>query len=91
MAWFVYIVRCKDRSLYTGITTDVNRRVKEHNTSKRGARYTRSRRPVKLVWKSLATDRQTAMLAERAFKGLPKRIKEACVKRLSYEEPRLDQ
>lgn len=81
MSWFLYMVRCKDGSIYTGITTDVNRRVKEHNTSKRGARYTRSRRPVTLIWKSLATDRQTAMMAELGFKAMPKAVKEACFKR----------
>ena len=79
MSWFIYIVRCKDRSLYTGITTDVDRRVKEHNTSKRGARYTRSRRPVKLVWKSVPCKRSTAAKFERRIKNLPKVVKEELV------------
>ena len=47
--WFVYILRCADDSLYTGITNDVARRVKQHNTGQQGARYTRQRRPVTLV------------------------------------------
>ena len=47
--WYFYVVRCCDNSLYAGITTDVDRRVSQHNTSKRGAKYTRSRRPVALV------------------------------------------
>jgi putative endonuclease len=47
--WFVYIVECSDNSLYTGITTDVDRRVYEHNNdNKKGARYTKARRPVSL-------------------------------------------
>ena len=46
--WFVYILECADGSLYTGITTDLERRVSEHNEGKLGARYTRARRPVKL-------------------------------------------
>lgn len=47
--WYVYLVKCSDNSLYTGITTNVERRVKEHNESNKGAKYTRSRRPVKLI------------------------------------------
>lgn len=48
--WFVYMVRCCDHSLYTGITTNPQRRVAEHNSSGKGARYTRSRQPVSLVY-----------------------------------------
>ena len=44
--WYVYIVECKDKTLYTGVTNDVERRVNEHNTSKRGAKYCIMRRPV---------------------------------------------
>ena len=44
--WFVYMLRCADNSLYTGITLDIERRVNEHNGIKKGARYTRSRQPV---------------------------------------------
>lgn len=49
MGWFVYIVECVDGSYYTGITTDLDRRISEHNSG-RGAKYTRSRIPVKLLW-----------------------------------------
>lgn len=49
MPWFVYIVRCRDGSLYTGATNDLDKRVRAHNAGK-GARYTRSRRPVELVF-----------------------------------------
>ena len=48
--WYVYLVRCSDNSIYTGITVDIERRVIEHNTSKKGAKYTRTRQPVKLVY-----------------------------------------
>jgi len=44
--WFVYLVECNDSTYYCGITTDINRRILEHNESKRGSKYTRSRRPV---------------------------------------------
>ena len=48
--WWVYLVSCSDGSLYTGITTNVERRISEHNTSKKGAKYTRNKRPVRLVY-----------------------------------------
>jgi putative endonuclease len=66
--YFVYILECRDGTLYTGITTDVNRRVQEHNTSRRGARYTRYRRPVKLLWNSQAVDLSSALRAEAGIK-----------------------
>ena len=47
--WFVYIVKCSDNTLYTGVTTDIDRRIHEHNHTKKGAKYTMSRRPVTLV------------------------------------------
>ena len=49
-AWHLYVVRCSDGTLYTGVTTDLDRRLHEHNVTKRGAKYTRTRRPVELVW-----------------------------------------
>jgi putative endonuclease len=60
--WFVYILKCADKTFYTGITTDVKRRVKEHNSSFLGAKYTRGRRPVKLV---LARRKNNKSLAAR--------------------------
>jgi putative endonuclease len=50
--WFIYILKCSDNTLYTGITTDVDRRLSEHNTSPKSAKYTRARRPVQLVYTS---------------------------------------
>ncbi len=65
--WFLYVVQCADGTLYTGITTDVKRRVKEHNTG-RGARYTSIRRPVTLRGAWRCSSRKIAMQAETALK-----------------------
>ena len=73
--WFVYVVRCSDDSLYTGITTDINRRIEEHNTSNKGAKYTRTRRPVKLEYKEIYVDRSTASKREYAIKKLTRKQK----------------
>ena len=75
---FVYIVRCADGTLYTGWTTDVTRRVAQHNAG-RGARYTRVRRPVALVYREEAPDRSTAMRREWAIKKLDRERKERLV------------
>jgi len=74
--WFLYVVRCSDGTLYAGVTTDIERRVREHNAGARGARYTRSRRPVALVY-SLAVngDRGAAQKAEHAFRKLTREQK----------------
>jgi putative endonuclease len=75
---FVYIVRCADGTLYTGWTTDVTRRVAQHNAG-RGARYTRMRRPVVLVYREDVPDRSTAMRREVAIKKLDRERKERLV------------
>lgn len=67
--WYVYVVRCADRSLYTGITTDADRRIARHNLG-HGARYTRTRRPVRLVYLEQATDRGAALRREYEIKQL---------------------
>lgn len=72
----VYILRCADGSLYTGITTDLARRLDEHNQSTKGARYTRSRRPVTLVWHERHVSRAAASRRERAIKNLERPQKE---------------
>jgi putative endonuclease len=70
-AWCVYMLRCADGTLYTGITTDIARRVVEHNgEGGLGARYTRSRRPVQLVYVEAAADRAEAARREAAIKRL---------------------
>ena len=68
--WWVYIVRCSDTSLYTGITTNLERRISEHNDSKKGAKYTRNRRPVDLVYSEALTDRSAASKREYEIKKL---------------------
>ena len=68
--WYVYIVKCSDNSLYTGITVDLERRVEEHNTSNKGAKYTRSRRPVHLVYSETQHDRSSASKRESTIKKL---------------------
>jgi putative endonuclease len=68
--WWVYIVACSDESLYTGITTDRKRRIAEHNNSKKGAKYTRNRRPVDLVYSEMHPDRSTASKREYEIKKL---------------------
>ena len=73
--WFVYIVECSDKSLYTGITVDVGRRVLEHNTSNKGAKYTRSRRPVRLVYCETHMDRSLASKREYSIKKLSRENK----------------
>ena len=75
---FVYIVRCADGTFYTGWTTDVARRVAQHNAG-RGARYTRMRRPVVLVYREEVPDRSTAMRREVAIKRLDRERKERLV------------
>jgi len=69
--WKVYMLRCADDSLYTGITTDLERRLKEHNDdNKKGARYTRARRPLSLVYHESCTDRSQASSREHQLKKM---------------------
>ncbi|MEQ1591187.1 MAG: GIY-YIG nuclease family protein [Thiobacillaceae bacterium] len=74
--WFVYVLRCADDTLYTGITIDTARRVQEHNTgAPLGARYTRSRRPVTLIHVESVASRARATQRELAIKKLNRRRK----------------
>lgn len=72
--WYVYILECSDGTLYTGITTDVNRRLNQHNSGK-GAKYTRARLPVKLMAVSEAGDRSEASKEEHRIKQLTRKEK----------------
>lgn len=72
----VYMVRCSDDTLYTGIAKDVEKRINDHNTSEVGAKYTKSRRPVKLVRKKRCRDRATASKEEYRIKRIGKEQKE---------------
>ena len=71
MAWHVYIIECSDGSLYTGITNDLDKRITAHNDG-RGAKYTKSRRPVHLRYSEPAADRKNASQREYAIKSLRK-------------------
>ncbi|WP_372722045.1 GIY-YIG nuclease family protein [Immundisolibacter sp.] len=72
--WFFYILRCADDSLYSGITTDLERRLREHNAGT-GARYTRGRRPVSLAYSERLPDRAQALRREHAVKQLDRAAK----------------
>lgn len=79
--WTVYVLRCKDDSLYTGVTTDIERRLDEHNhDNKLAASYTKSRRPVKLVYTESCEDRSQALKREMGIKKLKRKQKEALIK-----------
>ena len=74
--WFVYMMRCADNTLYTGITTDVERRLKEHNGENSVTRYTRARQPVELAYQENAASRSEALKREAQLKKLKKDEKE---------------
>jgi putative endonuclease len=78
--WYVYIVECADQTLYIGATNDVERRVEEHNGSPKGARYTRSRRPVSLKYMELHPSQSSALIREIALKRLTKKGKLELIK-----------
>lgn len=79
MAYFLYMLRCADDTLYTGITTDLDRRLAEHNgegiAGVAGAKYTRARRPVALIYSKKYKDRSGASVAEAAMKKLSREEK----------------
>ncbi|MFA6523992.1 MAG: GIY-YIG nuclease family protein [Candidatus Paceibacterota bacterium] len=68
--YYLYIIKCADKTLYTGITTDLKRRIVEHNSTKLGAKYTSSRRPVKMVYSKKFKNRSTASREESRIKKL---------------------
>jgi len=76
--WTVYIVRCVDSSLYTGIAKNLEERIDLHNAG-RGAKYTRSRRPVELVYSECVDDRSTALRREIAIKQLEREDKKKLI------------
>ena len=79
MKWFVYIVRCRDDSFYTGITTDINRRVLEHN-NKKGAQSLKGKLPVKLVYQEEYADQGEATKREKAIKSWKREYKLKLIK-----------
>jgi len=80
--WFVYMLRCADDSLYTGVATDLAARVAKHNDGT-GAKYTRGRRPVVLVYQETAADRAAAQRRESEIKQLRVELKRLLVSRVS--------
>ena len=70
MNWYVYILKCADNTLYTGITNDIEKRIHDHNTSPSGAKYTKARRPVVLVYKKRKKNRSYASIEEAQIKKL---------------------
>jgi len=78
VTWFLYLIRCKDGSLYTGITTDVDRRFAEHQSGK-GAKYLRGKAPLTLVFQQKVGSRSAALKAEASIKQLSKADKEGIV------------
>jgi len=72
--YYCYIIECADGTLYTGMTSDTERRMHQHNLG-RGARYTRSRRPLRLAYVEQQSDHITAMRRERAIKALSRKRK----------------
>ena len=83
--WHVYMLRCADRSLYTGVATDITARVAAHNAGK-GAKYTRGRLPAKLVYQEAVADRGTALKREYAIK----RMSVAAKRQLIRQRPRVE-
>ena len=77
--WYVYIVRCADRTLYTGVARDLSARIDAHNAG-RGAKYTRARLPVKLIYQEAVANRSAAQRREHAIKLLSRAEKRALAK-----------
>ena len=78
MKWFVYMLRCKDNSIYTGITNDLKKRIETH-LSGNGSKYLRGKLPLKLVYKESFQDRSTASKREIEIKKLNKKEKELLI------------
>ena len=76
--WFLYILKCGDLSFYTGITNDLERRFKMHSEGK-GARYTRTRRPLEVVYRETCRSRSAALIRECAVKAFPRKKKRALI------------
>jgi putative endonuclease len=85
--YFLYILQCADHTFYTGITTNLDRRIKEHNSSKLGAKYTKARRPVKLIYSKNFENRSEASIEESRIKKLTRQEK---LNLIIVETPRRD-
>lgn len=78
-AWFVYILDCSDGTLYTGITTEPERRLEEHNIGDKGAKYTKNRRPVEIIYLEEADSRASASKREYAIKQMSREQKQQLI------------
>ncbi len=83
--WFVYMIRCRSGKLYTGVTTDLARRWREHNGGAQGAKYTRADPPEAMVYHEPQADRSSACKREAAIKKLPRAAKLALIAGTSKE------
>ena len=83
MSYFVYILECSDGTLYTGITKDISKRLNEHNHKDKGAKYTKARRPVKLLYHENSENRSTASKREYVIKKLTRLKKLQLIQSLS--------
>lgn len=83
--WYVYMVECVDNTLYTGITTDIDRRISEHNSIGLGAKYTRSRQPVELAYLESCENRSIASKREYAIKKLKRIEKLSLIKKYNLK------
>ncbi|HTN43882.1 MAG TPA: GIY-YIG nuclease family protein [Nitrospiria bacterium] len=79
-SWVLYILRCRDGSFYAGITSDLKRRLIQHRDG-RASRYTRSRRPLRIVYRESCSSRSDALKRECAVKALPRKEKQKLIKR----------
>ncbi|MCH2188824.1 GIY-YIG nuclease family protein [Candidatus Gracilibacteria bacterium] len=86
LMWYTYILNCADDTFYTGITTDLERRVDEHNNSPKGAKYTRVRRPVLLVYSEKFKNRSEASKREYEIKQMSRELKESLIKNPPLEK-----
>lgn len=84
--YYLYILKCADETLYTGITVDLERRIQEHNQSKLGAKYTKARRPVKLIYSKKFRNRSSASKEENRIKHLSRKEKLELVGRRSIKK-----
>ena len=82
--WYLYILRCKDNTLYTGITTDLEKRLEAHRSGK-GAKYTRGRAPLELVYQESCGSHSNALKREAEIKKLPRTAKELLVKTQEFQ------
>lgn len=85
MCFYVYIAKCADNTLYTGYAKDTSQRIIEHNTSDKGAKYTRTRRPVKLVYKEEFSTLSEALVREHQIKKLSREQKIRLIKNLKLQ------